>query len=67
MNVVLNCFQHFLVFIFAVSDCVSISAFASLVAVPVGFASSAEELKICTITAGVISQLSRKRRKNIIK
>ena len=37
----LNYSQHFLVFISAVSGCVLISAFASLVGVPVGIMSSA--------------------------
>ena len=35
-----------------VTDCVSISAFASLVCVPVGITSSAVEIKNCAITAG---------------
>ena len=38
---VLNYFEHFLVFVSAVSGCFSISVFASLVGVPVGIASSA--------------------------
>ena len=37
----LNYFEHFLVFISAVSGCLSISAFASLVAVLVGITSPA--------------------------
>ena len=40
------------VFISAVNGCVSISAFASLVGVPVGITSSAVGLKICPITEG---------------
>ena len=36
-----------------VTGCVSISAFASLVCVPVGIASSAISIKTCTITAGI--------------
>ena len=45
---------------------VSISAFASLVDVPVGIASSAVVLKICTITAGIkicISIIKKKSKK----
>ena len=42
----LNYFDHFLVFVSAVRNCVSTSAFASLVDVPVGIASSAVGLKI---------------------
>ena len=49
----LNYFEHFVVFVFAVSGCVSISAFASLVGISVGIASSAVGIRICTITAGI--------------
>ena len=54
-------FEHFHVFLSAVSGCVSISAFAWLVSVPVGIASSAGGLKVFAITAGLksVSQLSR--------
>ena len=40
----LNYFENFLVFVSAVSGCVSISAFASLVGVPVG---------ICELCSGI--------------
>ena len=43
----LSYFEHFLVLGSAVSGCVSISGFASLVNCPVGIASSAVGLKIC--------------------
>ena len=36
-----------------VTECVSISAFASLVGVPIGIISSAIGLKICAITTGI--------------
>ena len=49
----LNYFEHFLVFVSAVNGCVSISAVASLVGVPVGITSSAVRIKICAITAGI--------------
>ena len=49
----LNYFELCLIFISAVSGCVSISAFASLVGVPVGTTSSAAGLKICAITTGI--------------
>ena len=64
----LSYFGHFLVLISTVSGSISISAFASLIGVPVGIASSAVELKICAITAGfkIISQSSRKTRSTII-
>ena len=57
----LNCFEYFFIFISAVSGCVSIAAFASLVVVPVGITSSAVGLRIYSITAGI------KKCKSIIK
>ena len=59
--------SFFLVFVSAVSDCVLISSFTSLVCVPVGIVSYEIGLKICAITAGnkkiyqEKNQLSRKR------
>ena len=47
----LNYFENFLVFASAVSGCVSISALASLVGVPVDIVSCAVGLKMCEITA----------------
>ena len=49
----LNYFEHFLVFISVVSDCVSISAFTSLVDVPVDVVNYAVGLKICAIIAEI--------------
>ena len=49
----LNYFKHFLVFVSTVSGCVSNSAFASLIAAPVGTVTSAVGLKICIISAGI--------------
>ena len=46
----LNYFEHFILFVSAVIGCFSISAFASLVDVPVGNANSAVGL---TIRAGI--------------
>ena len=65
----LNHFEHFLKFISAVSGCVSISAFDSLVSVSVGIASSAVGLNICAITQKleILGQLSRKKGKTMIK
>ena len=62
----LKYFEYFLVFISAVSACVSISTFASIVAVPVGIASSAIGTKIC-ITGGIKkyqSTINKKRKKH---
>ena len=50
-----------LIAISTITGCVSISAFASLVGIPVGIASSTIGLKICVITAGI------KKYKSIIK
>ena len=58
---ILNYFEYFLAFVSAVSECVSIYAFASLVGVSVGIASSLKILKICVITVGI------KKYKSIIK
>ena len=62
----LKYFRHFLIFISAVSGFVSISAFSSLVGVPIGIKSSAVALKICAITTGIkkyYSIIKKKRKK----
>ena len=64
----LNYFEDSLFFfIFVVSGCVSISAFASLVGFPVVIASSALGIKICAIIAGIKkyeSIIKKKRKKH---
>ena len=50
---VLNYIEHALVLISAITGCVSISAFASLVGIPIGIMSSATGLIICAITTGI--------------
>ena len=57
----LNYVEHLLILSSVVTDCVSISAFASLVAIPVRIASSAVRIKICANTGGI------KKYKSIIK
>ena len=57
----LNYAENLLVLVSTVTGYISISAFASLVCVPVGITSSAVGLKICAITAGI------KKYKSIIK
>ena len=57
----LNYIEHFLILGSTITGCVSISAFASLVGIPIGITSSATGLKICVITAGI------KKYKSIIK
>ena len=58
---VLNYIDHSLIVISTITVCVSLSAFASLVSIPIGISSSAIGLKICVITAGI------KKYKSIIK
>ena len=49
----LNYGENLLILASTVTGCVSISAFASLVAIPAGITSSALGIKICPITAGI--------------
>ena len=58
---VLNYIDHSFIVISAITGCVSISAFASLVRIPIGIASSTIGLTICVINAGI------KKYKSIIK
>ena len=51
----LNYFEHLLISAAAVTECVSFSAFASLVVTLIGIVSFAVELKICAITEGIKS------------
>ena len=53
MSRTLNYFEHSLLFISAVTDCVLIFAFVSLVRIPIGISSSAVLLKICALTAEI--------------
>ena len=58
---VLKYIEHLLTLISTVSGCIFISAFASVVGIPIGIMCSAIGLKICVITAGI------KNYKSIIK
>ena len=49
----LNYIEHFLILASAIAGCISISAFASLLGIPIGITSSAVGLKICAVTAGI--------------
>ena len=49
----LNHVEHLFILVSTVAGCVSISAFASLVAISVGIMSSALGIEICAITAGI--------------
>ena len=62
----LNYIENFLILASTITGCVSISAFASLVGIPIGIMSSEIELKICAITAGVkkYKSIVKKKKKN---
>ena len=49
----LNYIDHFLILASTITGCVSISAFATLVGIPIGITSSAIKLKISAMTAGI--------------
>ena len=57
----LNYIEHFFIIASVITECVSISTFASLLGILIGITSSAIGLKICAITAGI------KKYKSIIK
>ena len=66
---VLNYIDHSLIIISKITACVYISAFASLVGIPVGITSSAIELNICVITARIkkYKSMIKKTKKSMIK
>ena len=49
----LNYIKHLLVLAFTITECISISVFASLLGIRLGMTSSAIGLKICAIAAGI--------------
>ena len=53
VSTILNYTEHFLILASAITGCVSISAFASLVGILIEISSSAVGSKICTVTAGI--------------
>ena len=58
---ILNYIERFLFIASAITGCVSISSFASLLGIPIGITSSVIVVMICAITAGI------KKRKSVIK
>ena len=50
---ILNYIEHFLILASTIAGCISVSAFASLLSIPIGITSSAIGLKICAITTGI--------------
>ena len=65
----LNYVEHLLILVSKITGYVSISAFASLVAIPVGITSSAVGIKICAIIAGIkkYNSVIKKEKKNHAK
>ena len=57
----LNYIEHFIILASAITGCISITAFASFIGIPIGITNSAVGLKMCAITAGI------KKYKSIIK
>ena len=49
----LNYIENFLVLAFAITGCISISAFSSLIGIPIGIMISAIGLQICAIAGGI--------------
>ena len=56
----LNCFEQFLILASAITECIAISALASLIGIPIAVTSTAIELNICAITAGIKRYKSRR-------
>ena len=65
----LNYFEQFLILPSTVTGCISISAFASLLGVPIGITSSVIGLKICAVAAGIkkYKSIIKKKKKNYDK
>ena len=53
-----NYIEHFLILALTITGCISISAFTSLLGIPIRFMSSAIGLKICTIAARIKKRIS---------
>ena len=58
---VLNYIEHFFILASTITGCISISAFASLLGIPVGITSSAVRLKICAKAAKSIVKKKKKK------
>ena len=59
----INYIEHFLIWTSIITDCISISAFVSLIGIPIGIRRSAIGLKIRAITAGIKKYKSMIKRK----
>ena len=54
----LNYVEHLLIIASTITGCISISAFALLVAISVGITSFAVGINVCAVTAGIIKYKS---------
>ena len=59
----LNCVEHFLILASTITGFISISAFTSLIGIPIEITSSAIGLKICAITAEIKKSVIKKKKK----
>ena len=59
----LNYIDHSLIVIFIITECVSISGFASLDGISIEIGSSTIELKIYVITTGIKTSVNKKKKK----
>ena len=64
-----NYIEHLLILVSTFTGYVSISAFASLIGIPVGITISTEGLEICVTTAGIetYKSITEKKKRSIIK
>ena len=60
-----NYIKHFLILITAVTGCISISAFVSLLGIPIEISTSAIRLKICAINVGIKNDKSTVKKKKL--
>ena len=60
----LNYIEYFRILASKIIGYISISAFSSLIGVPIGITSSATEFKICAITTGIKSIITNKKKKH---
>ena len=66
----INYIKHFLILASTTTEYISVSAFPSLLGIPIGITSSAIGLKICAIFAGIKKYkliIKKKRKRNMIK
>ena len=64
VGTIINHIENFLILASTITECISISAFSSLLGIPVRITSSAVGLKICSIPAGIkCKSIIRKKKK----